>query len=58
MANQVEIPKLTMEAAIGPTDAEIVIPKLVMFVLLQPGSDAGDTSNKQGHVHTQIIRRD
>lgn len=57
MADQVEVPKLTQTVTIGPTAAQAVVSKLVVYVLLEPGSDSGDTSNRQGHVHTQIIRR-
>jgi len=57
MANQVEVPKLTQEVAIGAKASDAAIGKLVMFVLLEPSSDAGDTSNKQGHVYSRIVRR-
>lgn len=56
MANQVEIPKLTQDIAIGPTDSELAVPKLVMFVLLEPGESGPDDSGRQGHVRTKIIR--
>lgn len=55
MANQVETTKLVEYAALGaPVGA--VSAKLVMYVIGSP-SDAVDTSNRQGHVHTQIIVR-
>jgi hypothetical protein len=57
MANQVEVAKLTQHTAIGPPADNIAVSKLVMFVLLVPGESGPDTSNRQGHVHTQIIRR-
>ncbi len=57
MADQVEVPKLNQFAAIGVPVDNLAVSKLVVFVLLTPGSGEGDTSNKQGHVHTQIIRR-
>jgi hypothetical protein len=54
--SQIEVPKLTQHAVIGPSSNEIAVSKLAMFVILQPG-DSEDTSNRQGHVHTQIMRR-
>lgn len=55
MANQVEVPKLTSEALVGPPEDTISVPKLVMYVLLTPGSGAENAG--QGHVHTQVIVR-
>jgi hypothetical protein len=57
MANQVEATKLNQLVGIGPSANAVAVPKLAMFVLLEPGSDAGDTSNKQGHVYSRIVRR-
>lgn len=56
MANQVEVPKLVMPVLTGKADVAETS-KLVMYVLLEPGDSGPDTSNRQGHVHTQIIRR-
>jgi hypothetical protein len=56
MANQVEIPKLVEYVATGVPAAGVGVSKLVMYVVGTP-SDAVDTSNRQGHVHTQIITR-
>ena len=56
MADQVEVTKLNQSAVIGPTADSISVPKLMMYVLLVPG-EGDDTSNRQGHVHTQIITR-
>ena len=56
MANQVELTKLNMFGLTGKADVAEAS-KLVMYVLLEPGASGPDTSNKQGHVHTQIIRR-
>jgi hypothetical protein len=56
--SQIEVPKLVMYPLLGAQPDEAVVSKLLMYVLLRPGSDAGeDLSNKQGHVHTQIIKR-
>lgn len=57
MADQVEVPKLVEYVLIEPPADNVSVPKLVMYVWAVPGGDTGDTSNKQGHVHTQIIRR-
>lgn len=54
--SQVEVTKLNQHVAIGPPADTIAVPKLVMYVLMIPG-DSEDTSNRQGHVHTQIFRR-
>ena len=56
MAEQIEVPKLVEYIAIGPRDNEMPVTKLVMYVWAVPG-DGVDTSNRQGHVHTQIVRR-
>lgn len=56
MAAQAEVPKLVEYVLIGPRDDEIAVPKLVMYVWAVPG-EGEDTSNRQGHVHAQIIRR-
>lgn len=53
---QAAVPKLVEYIVIGPNDDEVSVPKLVMYVVAVP-SDAGDDSNRQGHVHTQIVRR-
>lgn len=57
MAAQVEVPKLNQIVAIGALATDAAVGKLVMFVLLEPSSDAGDTSNKQAHVYSRIVRR-
>lgn len=57
MANQVEVPKLNMPVLTGKANVA-ENSKLVMYILLEPGASGPDTSNRQGHVHTQIIRRD
>lgn len=57
MANQIELSKLVPYAYVGPPADNASVSKLVMYVWAMPDSDAVDTSNKQGHVHTQIIRR-
>lgn len=58
MANQIEVPKLLQTVLTGPDSDESSVPKLVMFVLAEPGDSGPDTSNKQGHVYSRIIRRD
>ena len=54
--SQVEVPKLVSYVVTGPNSDEISVPKLVMYVIATPSS-GGDDSNRQGHVHTQILRR-
>jgi hypothetical protein len=56
MANQVEVPKIVEYVVPGAPADSATVPKLVMYVIGSP-SDAVDTSNRQGHVHTQIITR-
>lgn len=56
MANQVEVSKLVPYALFAPPADCATVSKLVMYLVAVP-SDAGDTSNKQGHVHTRIITR-
>jgi hypothetical protein len=55
MADQIEVTKLNQTAVIGPTADSISVPKLVMYVLLEPG--AGDSGNRQGHVYSRVIVR-
>jgi hypothetical protein len=57
MANQIEVPKLTQEIALGAPAGNISVTKLVMYVLLEPGDSGTDSSNRQGHTHAQLIRR-
>lgn len=55
MADRIEISKAVAYVATGaPNVAQVS--KCVAYVVLIP-SDEADTSNKQGHVHTQILRR-
>jgi hypothetical protein len=57
MADQVEVLKLTQEAAIGPGADKVAVSKLVMFAILVPGDSGPDTTNRQGHVYSRQIRR-
>lgn len=56
MADQAETTKLVPYVMVGVPADNVGVSKLVMYVWASP-SDAADTSNKQGHVHTQIIVR-
>ena len=56
MADQVEVAKLVSYVTTGAPVDNVSVSKLVMYVLAVPG-DGDDTSNRQGHVHTRIIRR-
>jgi hypothetical protein len=60
MAAQIEVPKVVQYVATGSDSNEASASKVVAYLILVPGEiEAGeDTSNRQGHVHTQIIRRD
>lgn len=53
--SRAEVSKLVEYVAIGPPDATASVPKLVMYVLLEPG--ASDDSPRQAHVFSQKIRR-
>lgn len=54
--SQAEVPKLLLYAATGSQADKTTVSKLVIYMVMRP-SDEGDTSNRQGHVHTQIVRR-
>lgn len=56
MANQAEVTKLVQYVATGKENVAEVS-KLVMYVLLEPGESGPDTSNRQGHVYSRIVRR-
>lgn len=58
MANQVEVTKSVAHVVTGSPADNVAVSKVVMYLILVPGESGPDTSNKQGHVHTQIIRRD
>lgn len=54
---QIQGTKLNQSVAIGPSGM-VSVPKLVMSVLLIPGTDSGDDGQvRQAHVYSQIIRR-
>lgn len=55
MADQIEVTKLNALVATGPGTDEISVPKLVVYLVLEPGE--GTTTTGQGHVHTQLIKR-
>lgn len=57
MADQVQITKLNQFVGLGPPEDNVSIPKLVVYLSVEP-SDSEDTSNRQGHVYSRIIRRD
>lgn len=56
MADRIESSKLTQFVALGQPAEVISIPKLVMYVLLTPGSD-GSVAATQAHVYAQKIGR-
>jgi hypothetical protein len=55
--SRVEVTKLNQIVGISSAAAELNVAKLNMIVVLEPGDSGPDTSNKQGHVHAQIVRR-
>jgi hypothetical protein len=54
--SQIETTKVVQYVLVGPNDDEIAVPKLVMYVWAVPGES--EDNEGQGHVHTQIMRRD
>jgi hypothetical protein len=56
MADRSEISKAVAYVMIGQPNA-LKLTKCVAYFVLEPGEDGPDTSNRQGHVHTQIMRR-
>lgn len=58
MADRVSVPKVVAYSLLGAPEDSAVVTKLVAYVVLEPGDEGPDTSNRQGHVHTQILRRD
>jgi hypothetical protein len=57
MADQVQVPKLTSYVMTRVPADNVSVTKLVMYAFAVPGDSGPDTTNRQGHVHTQIIRR-
>lgn len=55
MADRASVSKSVAYAVTGNADSAIAT-KVVAYIVLEPGESA-DTSNRQGHVHTQILRR-
>lgn len=53
---QVEAPKLVEYVYAAPPADNASVPKLVMYIWAVPG-ESEDTSNRQGHVYSQIIVR-
>ena len=54
--SQIEVPKAIAYAVLGNPSDNISVTKVVAYVILVPG-EGEDDSNRQGHVHTQIIKR-
>lgn len=57
--SQVQVPKVVPYVAIGPNSDEVSASKVLAYFLVVPGESEGgeDTSGRQGHIHTQILRR-
>lgn len=56
MADRVEVAKVVAYAMTGQTNA-VKVTKVVAYLVLEPG-ESGEAPPTQGHVHTQIFRRD
>jgi hypothetical protein len=54
--SRIEVSKINSNIATGHTGS-IQVAKLNVFLVLSPGEAGEDTSGRQGHVHTQIVRR-
>jgi hypothetical protein len=54
--SQIETTKAVAYSAVGTPADNISVTKVVAYMLLVPG-EAEDDSNRQGHVHAQIIKR-
>lgn len=57
MANRAEVSKSVAFAVVGAPTLIASASKVVAYAILEPG-ESEDTSNRQGHVYTRIIRRD
>lgn len=55
--SQIEVTKIIKFVGVEPPSGHAAAPKIVMYAMGMPGESSG-SSNKQGHVHAQIIRRD
>lgn len=55
--SQIQASKLVAYAATGSPSNSTSVSKLVAYMILVPGDSGPDTSNRQGHVAQQIIRR-
>lgn len=55
--SQIEVTKSVAYVATGSPADSATVPKVVAYMVLVPGESGADDSNKQGHVHPQILRR-
>ena len=55
--SQVEVPKLVESVLVGPPAGEAGVAKLVMYVLLVPGSDGGEDDPGQNQIFSNVVRR-
>ena len=55
--SQVETTKSVAYVATGPASTDNSVSKVVAYFVLVPGEIVDDGSGRQGHVHTQIVRR-
>jgi hypothetical protein len=54
--SQIEVTKLVEYVAIGPNDDDVAVSKLVMYIWATPDESAVDTTNRQGHVYSRLVR--
>lgn len=54
---QVEVSKEVSHVVIGAPNASIAASKVVAYVIMVPGTDAGGSSHRQGHVYGRQVQR-
>lgn len=55
--SQIQVPKLSAYVAHGPVDDTIMVPKLSIYLWLEPGDSGPDTATRQGFAYAQQVRR-
>ena len=53
----IEVPKLVESVLVGPPADEAAVAKLVLYVLLVPGSDGGEDDPGQSQIFANVVRR-
>lgn len=57
MTTQVQVTKEFGAVVIGPPAATAAVSKVVAYIIMVPGEDAGGSSNRQGHVYGRQVER-